>query len=105
MDETRRGGVCNIQTEKVNLWYNGVDWAVAIRLGAMGCRVAVAARRPDAAAGTVRLVEEAGGDLPVLEYVGPYYRLCAASLRWNANVRSEWRTYDLYYSTWTDRIK
>lgn len=41
---------------------SGMGRAVAIRFGAMGCKVAVAARRPDAAAETVRLVEEAGGE-------------------------------------------
>jgi NAD(P)-dependent dehydrogenase (short-subunit alcohol dehydrogenase family) len=40
---------------------SGMGRAVAVRFGSMGCKVAVAARRPDAAAETVRLVEEAGG--------------------------------------------
>ena len=40
---------------------SGMGRAVAVRFGSLGCRVAVAARRPDAAAETVRLVEEAGG--------------------------------------------
>lgn len=40
---------------------SGMGRAVAVRFGSMGCRVAVAARKPDAAAETVRLVEEAGG--------------------------------------------
>ena len=40
---------------------SGMGRAVAVRFGSLGCNVAVAARRPDAAAETVRLVEEAGG--------------------------------------------
>lgn len=40
---------------------SGMGRAVAVRFGSLGCRVAVAARRPAAAAETVRLVEEAGG--------------------------------------------
>ena len=40
---------------------SGMGRAVAVRFGSLGCKVAVAARRPDAAAETVRLVEEAGG--------------------------------------------
>ena len=40
---------------------SGMGRAVAVRFGAMGCKVAVAARKPDKAAETVRLVEEAGG--------------------------------------------
>ena len=41
---------------------SGMGRAVAVRFGSMGCKVAVAARKPDAAAETVRLVEEAGGE-------------------------------------------
>ena len=41
---------------------SGMGRAVAIRFGSLGCKVAVAARRPDAAAETVRLVQEAGGE-------------------------------------------
>ena len=41
---------------------SGMGRAVAVRFGSLGCRVAVAARRPDAAAETVRLVQEAGGE-------------------------------------------
>lgn len=40
---------------------SGMGRTAAVRFGSMGCRVAVAARRHDAAAETVRLVEEAGG--------------------------------------------
>ena len=40
---------------------SGMGRAVAVRFGSLGCRVAVAARKPEAAAETVRLVEEAGG--------------------------------------------
>ena len=40
---------------------SGMGRAVAVRFGSMGCKVAVAARKPDKAAETVRLVEEAGG--------------------------------------------
>jgi NAD(P)-dependent dehydrogenase (short-subunit alcohol dehydrogenase family) len=40
---------------------SGMGRAVAVRFGELGCKVAVAARRPDAAAETVRLVEQAGG--------------------------------------------
>lgn len=40
---------------------SGMGRATAVRFGSMGCKVAVAARRPDAAAETVRMVEEAGG--------------------------------------------
>lgn len=40
---------------------SGMGRAVAVRFGSLGCKVAVAARRPDAAAETVRMVEEAGG--------------------------------------------
>ena len=40
---------------------SGMGRAVAVRFGSLGCRVAVAARKPDKAAETVRLVEEAGG--------------------------------------------
>ncbi len=40
---------------------SGMGRAVAVRFGSLGCRVAVAARKPDAALETVRLVEEAGG--------------------------------------------
>ena len=40
---------------------SGMGRAVAVRFGSLGCRVAVAARKPAAAAETVRLVEEAGG--------------------------------------------
>ena len=36
--------------------------AVAVRFGSLGCKVAVAARRPDAGEETVRLVKEAGGE-------------------------------------------
>lgn len=41
---------------------SGMGRAVAVRFGSMGCKVAVAARRPDAGAETVRMVEEAGGE-------------------------------------------
>lgn len=41
---------------------SGMGRAVAIRFGSLGCKVAVAARRPDAGQETVRLVKEAGGD-------------------------------------------
>lgn len=41
---------------------SGMGRAVAVRFGSLGCKVAVAARRPDAAAETVRLVQEAGGE-------------------------------------------
>ena len=41
---------------------SGMGRAVAIRFGSLGCKVAVAARRPDAGEETVRLVKEAGGD-------------------------------------------
>ena len=40
---------------------SGMGRAVAIRFGSLGCKVAVAARKPEAAGETVRLVEEAGG--------------------------------------------
>ena len=40
---------------------SGMGRAVAVRFGALGCKVAVAARKPDAAAETVKLVEQAGG--------------------------------------------
>ncbi len=40
---------------------SGMGRAVAVRFGSLGCKVAVAARRPDAGAETVRMVEEAGG--------------------------------------------
>ena len=41
---------------------SGMGRAVAVRFGSLGCKVAVAARRPDAGAETVRMVKEAGGD-------------------------------------------
>lgn len=41
---------------------SGMGQAAAVRFGALGCRVAVAARRREAAEETVRLVKEAGGD-------------------------------------------
>lgn len=41
---------------------SGMGRAVAVRFGSLGCKVAVAARRPDAGEETVRLVKEAGGD-------------------------------------------
>jgi NAD(P)-dependent dehydrogenase (short-subunit alcohol dehydrogenase family) len=41
---------------------SGMGRAVAVRFGSFGCKVAVAARRPEAGAETVRLVEEAGGE-------------------------------------------
>jgi NAD(P)-dependent dehydrogenase (short-subunit alcohol dehydrogenase family) len=41
---------------------SGMGRTVAVRFGALGCKVAVTARRPDAAAETVRLVQEAGGE-------------------------------------------
>ena len=41
---------------------SGMGRAVAIRFGSLGCKVAVAARRPNAAEETVRLVQEAGGE-------------------------------------------
>ena len=40
---------------------SGMGRAVAVRFGSMGCKVAVAARKPEKAAETVRMVEEAGG--------------------------------------------
>lgn len=41
---------------------SGMGRAVAVRFGSLGCKVAVAARRPDAGEETVRLVKEAGGE-------------------------------------------
>lgn len=41
---------------------SGMGRAVAVRFGSLGCKVAVAARKPDKAAETVRLVQEAGGE-------------------------------------------
>ena len=41
---------------------SGMGRAVAVRFGSLGCKVAVAARRPDAGAETVRMVQEAGGE-------------------------------------------
>ena len=41
---------------------SGMGRAVAVRFGGLGCKVAVAARRPDAAEETVRMVKEAGGE-------------------------------------------
>ena len=41
---------------------SGMGREVAVRFGSLGCKVAVAARRPDAGEETVRLVKEAGGD-------------------------------------------
>ena len=41
---------------------SGMGRAVAVRFGSLGCKVAVAARKPEKAAETVRLVEEAGGE-------------------------------------------
>ncbi len=41
---------------------SGMGRAVAVRFGSLGCKVAVAARRPAAGEETVRLVKEAGGD-------------------------------------------
>ena len=41
---------------------SGMGRAVAVRFGSMGAKVAVAARKPAAAAETVRMVEEAGGE-------------------------------------------
>lgn len=41
---------------------SGMGRAVAVRFGSMGCKVAVAARKPAAAAETVKMVEEAGGE-------------------------------------------
>ena len=41
---------------------SGMGRAVAVRFGALGCKVAVAARKPAAAAETVKMVEEAGGE-------------------------------------------
>ena len=41
---------------------SGMGRAVAVRFGSLGCKVAVAARRPDAGEETVRMVKEAGGD-------------------------------------------
>lgn len=41
---------------------SGMGRAVAVRFGSLGCKVAVAARRPNAAEETVRLVQEAGGE-------------------------------------------
>lgn len=40
---------------------SGMGRAVAVRFGSLGCRVAVAARKAEAAEETVRLVEQAGG--------------------------------------------
>lgn len=40
---------------------SGMGRAVAVRFGSLGCKVAVAARRPAAAEETVKMVEEAGG--------------------------------------------
>ena len=40
---------------------SGMGRAVAVRFGSMGCKVAVAARKPGAAAETVKMVEDAGG--------------------------------------------
>jgi NAD(P)-dependent dehydrogenase (short-subunit alcohol dehydrogenase family) len=40
---------------------SGMGRAVAVRFGSMGCKVAVAARNPAAAAETVALVQQAGG--------------------------------------------
>lgn len=40
---------------------SGMGRAVAVRFGAMGCKVAVAARKAAAAAETVKMVEKAGG--------------------------------------------
>jgi NAD(P)-dependent dehydrogenase (short-subunit alcohol dehydrogenase family) len=41
---------------------SGMGRAVAIRFGSLGCKVAVTARRAEAGAETVRLVQEAGGE-------------------------------------------
>lgn len=41
---------------------SGMGRAVAVRFGSLGCKVVVAARRPDAGEETVRMVKEAGGD-------------------------------------------
>ncbi len=41
---------------------SGMGRAVAVRFGSLGCRVAVTARRAEAAEETVRLVREAGGE-------------------------------------------
>lgn len=41
---------------------SGMGRAVAVRFGSLGCKVAVAARRPAAAAETVQMVKDAGGD-------------------------------------------
>ena len=41
---------------------SGMGRAVAVRFGSLGCKVAVAARRPGAGEETVRLVKEAGGE-------------------------------------------
>ena len=41
---------------------SGMGRAVAVRFGSLGCKVVVAARRPDAAGETVELVKQAGGD-------------------------------------------
>ena len=41
---------------------SGMGRAVAVRFGSYGCKVAVAARKPDKAQETVRLVEETGGE-------------------------------------------
>ena len=41
---------------------SGMGRAVAVRFGSLGCKVAVAARRPAAAAETVQMVKEAGGE-------------------------------------------
>lgn len=41
---------------------SGMGRAVAVRFGSLGCKVAVAARRPDTGEETVRLVKEAGGE-------------------------------------------
>lgn len=40
---------------------SGMGRAVAVRFGSLGCNVAVAARKPEAAAETVAMVEQAGG--------------------------------------------
>ena len=39
---------------------SGMGRAVAVRFGSLGCKVAVAARKPDRAAETVRMVQDAG---------------------------------------------
>lgn len=41
---------------------SGMGREVAVRFGSLGCKVAVAARRPDAGEETVRMVKEAGGE-------------------------------------------